>query len=168
MHTFYLLSVWLHVLAAATWLGGMLFLVLVVVPWLRRGERAMAGAFLRDTGRSFRTVGWTCFAVLFATGTFNLWYRGVSLADFAKPGWRASSFGTAVLLKLAGFALILTVSIVHDFVLGPRATRAIERDPRSAEAALLRRRASWLGRLNVGLALLLVALGVVIVRGWAL
>jgi hypothetical protein len=47
-------------------------------------------------------------------------------------------------------------------------TKAIERDPRSTEAAALRRQASLLGRLNVVLALLLVAIGVVIVRGWAL
>ena len=100
MHTLYLLSVWFHILAATAWLGGMLFLVLVVVPWLRRGESAMAGAFLRETGQRFRTVGWTCFAVLLATGTFNLWYRGVRLADFAQPAWRASHFGTAVQLKL--------------------------------------------------------------------
>jgi uncharacterized membrane protein len=165
MHSLYLFSVWLHILAAVTWIGGMFFLVLVVVPWLRGGDRARAGAFLRDTGRRFRTVGWWCFAVLLATGTLNLWLRGVRPGDFAHAAWRASTFGRAVQWKLALFAAVLALSAVHDFVVGPRATAALERDPRSPEAESLRRRASLMGRANVLLALALVAAAVVLVRG---
>ncbi|MCA9675811.1 MAG: DUF4149 domain-containing protein [Kofleriaceae bacterium] len=166
LHTLYLVSVWLHILAAMTWIGGMLFLVLVVVPWLRRGDRATAAAFLRDTGTRFRDVGWTCFGVILATGTFNLWVRGVRIADLARPSWRASPFGKAVLWKLAVFALVLVVSAYHDFVIGPRATAALRDAPGSVAAERLRRRASWLGRLDAVLALILVALAVILVRGW--
>lgn len=167
MHALYVLSVWLHVLAAITWIGGMFFLVLVVVPWLRRGgDRAQAARFLRETGSRFRDVGWICFAVLLVTGIFQLWRRGVRWGDFASPEWLGSPFGLAVVLKLAVFAVVLGVSAVHDFVLGPRATVAVERDPRSPESERLRRRASLLGRANVLFALALVLLGVVIVRGW--
>ena len=165
MHTLYLASVWLHILAATVWVGGMFFLVLVVVPWLRRGGRVEAGAFLRETGERFRNVGWTCFGVLLVTGAFNLWVRGVRLADFARADWLVSPFGRTVLLKLAVFVLVLFVSGLHDFVIGPRATAAIAKDPRSAEAQSARRRASLFGRSNVLLALLLVALGVMLVRG---
>lgn len=166
MHALYILSVWLHVLAAITWVGGMFFVVLVVVPWLRRGGRAHASVFLRETGVRFRTVGWTSFVIVLLTGTFNLWVRGVRLSDFAQVAWRSSPFGRAVLVKLGVFALVLLVSAVHDFSLGPRATVAIAKDPTSAEAERFRRRASVLGRLNALLALALVALGVILVRGW--
>jgi uncharacterized membrane protein len=166
MRWLYLTSVWLHLLAAITWIGGMFFLVLVVVPWLRSGARVDAGAFLRETGARFRTVGWSCFAILLVTGLVNLWARGVRPADLLSPAWLGSPFGRAVGLKLLVFALVLGVSGIHDFVLGPRATAAIERDPRSAEAQRVRRQASLLGRVNVLLALCLVALGVVLVRGW--
>ena len=165
MQALYLFSVWLHILAATAWVGGMLFLVLVVVPWLRRGGAVQAGTFLRETGERFRNVGWVCFAIVLVTGTFNLWVRGVRLGDFARPEWLSSPFGKTVLLKLGAFLLVLAVSAVHDFVIGPRATDAITRDPRSPEAAQLRRRASLLGRLNALLALVLVALGVMVVRG---
>jgi len=162
----YLVSVWLHILAAATWIGGMLFVTLVVAPWLRRGDRANAAPFLRETGARFRNVAWACFAIMLVTGAFNLWVRGVRPADLADPVWLASPFGAAVVLKLSVFVLVLAVSGVHDFVVGPRATAAIARAPRSHEAGRLRRQATLLGRANVVLALVLVALGVSMVRGW--
>ncbi len=166
LRTLYLVSVWLHILAAMTWIGGMAFLVLVVVPWLRRGDRVNAAAFLADTGRRFRNVGWSCFGIVLVTGTFNLWVRGVRLPDFMHPEWRATPFGRAVLWKLALFTAVLVVSAYHDFVIGPRAIIAIRSDPRSEAAEALRRRASLLGRLNALLALCLVAIAVFLVRGW--
>jgi putative copper resistance protein D len=166
MHGLYVVSVWLHILAATVWVGGMLFLVLVVVPWLRSGGRVDAAVFLRETGMRFRNVGWACFAVLLVTGMFALWTRGVRPEHLIEPAWLASSFGKLVLVKLGLFAAVLAVSAVHDFRVGPRATEAIARDAGSTAAARLRREASLLGRLNVLLALALVATGVVIVRGW--
>ena len=167
MHALYLVSVWLHILAATLWIGGMFFLVLVVVPYLRKGDRAKAAALMRDTGGRFRDIGWMCFVTVLLTGTFNLWMRGVRVSSFGDPVWLRSQLGHAVSLKLAVFTVVLVMSAVHDFVIGPRATRAIVADPRSKEAESLRRVASMMGRANVVFALILVALGVLIVRGWA-
>lgn len=166
MHGIYLASVYLHILAAVTWIGGMLFLVLVGVPWLRRGDRAQAAAFFRQTGPRFRDVGWMCFGVLALTGAFNLWARGVRVEDFWRADWRSSPFGRAVVLKLLAFLGVLMVSALHDFVVGPRAVLAGEHSENRAQTERLRRWASLLGRANVVLALLLVGLAVVIVRGW--
>lgn len=165
MRAIYLVSVWVHILAATVWVGGLFFVALVLVPWLKRGDRALAGAFFRDTGERFRGVGWTCFAILLVTGVFNLWVRGVRLADFVSLTWIASPFGVTVVLKLAAFSAVLVVSAFHDFVVGPRAAAAIECDAGSPEAEMLRRRAAQLGRLNGVLALALLGLGVMLVRG---
>lgn len=165
MRLLYLVSVWLHILAATAWIGGMFFLVLVVVPYLSSVGRANAGALLGGTGRRFRGVGWVCFGLLLLTGSFNLFVRGVRLGDLGSARFYGSEFGRLLLLKLVAFAIVLGLSAVHDFAVGPRATTALERDPGGAEAEALRRRASWLGRLNAVLALVLVALGVMLVRG---
>jgi putative copper resistance protein D len=165
VRTLYLVSVWLHLIAVAIWVGGMLFLTLVVVPWLRGPGRVVGFGFLRDSGRRFRTIGWTCFAILLVTGSFNLWMRGVRFSSFADTAWLGSAFGKTVLSKLGFFVVVLGLSALHDFVMGPRATAAIERDPRSPAAARLRRSASWFGRLNLLLGLALMLLGVMIVRG---
>jgi len=167
MHTLYLVSVWLHILAASLWIGGMFFILLVVVPWLRSGATAHAGLILRETAGRFRVVAWTSFAVLLLTGTLNLWIRGVRPGHFTSPEWLASPFGSVVVAKLAVFALVIGISVRHDFFVGPRAAVAIERDPGSEEAGKLRREASIHGRVNAVLALVLVALAVMIVRGRA-
>lgn len=165
MHKLYWLSVYLHILSAIVWIGGIAFLVLVVVPWLRTGGQRVAGMLLRETGARFRRVGWICFGLSFVTGCFNLWVRGVRLSDFVRAAWLLSPFGKAVALKLGVFAAVLVTSLVHDFVVGPRATQAILADPASEESQRLRRQASRLGRLNAVFALMLVAIAVTLVRG---
>lgn len=165
MHALYLVSVYLHILSAVVWIGGIAFLVLVVVPWLRAGGQRVAGVFLRETGERFRRVGWICFGVLLVTGSFNLWVRGVTFASLVDPAWLATPFGKTVALKLSVFVAVLITSSFHDFVVGPRATQAIMADPAADESTRLRRQAALLGRLNALFALMLVALAVMIVRG---
>jgi putative copper resistance protein D len=165
MFTLYLISVWLHVMTATIWVGGLFFLMLVVVPWLRSGTSAEPSRLLRETAGRFRTVAWACFAILLVTGTFNLWMRGVRPADFASAGWIVSPFGSVVVAKLVVFLALVLLSARHDFVIGPKAASAIQAAPDSPVTARLRREASLHGRINALLALVLVALAVMIVRG---
>ncbi len=158
--------VWLHVLAAAVWLGGMVFLVLVLVPVVRRQEYGQhASRLVHLTGTRFRAVGWICLGLLAVTGLINLWYRGIGWAVLSSAGFWASPFGSLLGWKLLVVAAILALSACHDFLVGPRATAAGQTDPGSAAALRLRRRASWMGRVNLLLALAAVAFGVMLVRG---
>ena len=93
------------------------------------------------------------------------------LADFGDPAFLRSGFGHAVVMKLTLFVVVLGLSAYHDFHLGPRASEAMARaaagEPTSPEATeKMRRRASLIGRANALLALAIVGLAVVIVRGW--
>lgn len=131
----------LHVLCAITWLGGMLFIALVLVPVTRRlHDPALRTRLVRDLGVRFRTVGWVALAGLVATGLANLWLRPELLAA---PRFHA---------KAALVVLALILSVVHDFVLGPRAGR-----PGAQPSA--RVRASWVARANVLVVLAIVLLG---------
>lgn len=165
MQLLYLMSVFIHLLAATLWVGGMGFLVLVVVPYLRRGDRAQAAMLLRETGGRFSRVSWVCFLLIALTGSYNAWWRGVRFASLVDPAFLRSPFGRALAIKLLLFALVLALSAYHDFVNGPRATHAVASDPHSAQSEQLRKRASMLGRLNALLALLLYGAAVVLVRG---
>jgi uncharacterized membrane protein len=129
----------IHVLAAITWIGGMLFIALVLVPAARRlGDPAVRTRLIQDVGLRFRAVGWIALGALVATGLLNLWFRPELLTA---PSFQA---------KLALVGVALGLSVAHDFVLGPRAV-APGADP------MLRVRASWVARIN-----LLVVLGIVV------
>ncbi len=167
MRIFYILSVWLHILAAATWIGGMIFLALAVVPLLRRPEYGgIAASLVHWLGVRFRWIGWVCLGLLVLSGTFNLIYRGYGWDDIWSGRLWQGPFGQALGIKLFLVAVILIMSAVHDFRIGPRATALWQANPASPEAKRLRRQASWIGRLNLILALAVVALAVILVRGW--
>lgn len=128
-------------LAAITWIGGMLFISLVLVPVTRRLDNpALRARLVQQIGLRFRAVGWIALAVLVLTGLVNLWLHPFLLAS-PRFHWKA---GLIVL------ALIL--SAFHDFILGPRAGA-----PGAEPSA--RVRASWVARLNVLVALAIVLLG---------
>ncbi len=136
-----LLVRWLHVVAAITWLGGMLFIALVLVPVTRRlPDPALRTRLVQAAGQRFRTIGWIAVGVLVATGFLNLWLRP-SLLWSPRFHW-----------KLGLVVLALILSAYHDFVLGPRAGL-----PGADPSA--RTRASWVARVNVAVVLLIVLLG---------
>jgi putative copper resistance protein D len=162
----YQLSVYVHILGAVIWVGGMLFLALVVVPVSRRLPSAERGAFIGAIGRRFRAVGWACIALLVVTGAMSSGYRGVTWESIASGRLFGSAFGRILATKLALVAAMLVLSAIHDFAVGPASARALERPgtpPR--QVASLRRAASWMARVNALLALLVIALAVALVRG---
>lgn len=151
---------WVHVVAAVTWVGGMLFLSLVLVPVLRRPAVAPHRAMLFPlVARQFRFVGWTAMLTLVMTGPLLAVARGI---DLSAPSTWPSVFS----LKLLVVAALVTLSFVHDAVLGPRAS-AVARKP-DAERTDRERRVTRLaplwGRLSLLLALIVLYCAVTLAR----
>lgn len=166
-HHLYLVSVWIHILAAMVWIGGAAFIALVLVPALRREDfRERSPAILRAAAMRFRTVGWVSLSVLVVTGLSNLMLRGISLSSLFDGAFYATRFGQALAAKLAIVAMILGIGAVHDFILGPRAAAVILADPSSEAAARARRKASLMGRFTLLLGLAAVAVAVALARGY--
>ena len=160
MKALYLLSVWLHILAVVTWLGGIVFLSLVLVPTLRRPEyRGILAPLVEQTGARFRRIAWLSLGLLVITGGFNLMYLGFEGSDWGSP------FGRTLGLKLLLVTVILGLSVLHDFIIGPRATALYRENPNAERARRLWKQAGWIGQLNLLLALVVVALGIMLVRG---
>lgn len=166
MHSLYVFSVWIHILAAIAWIGGMLFLVTVMVPLLRKPEmRAKAAELFHVVGLRFRTVGWVALGLLVLTGITNLAFRGYSWAQVGNGQLFAGPFGHTLATKLVLVLALLVLGVVHDFWLGPRATILAREKPNSPERERARKIASWMGRTSMLLALAVVALAVMLVRG---
>ena len=166
MSWLYLVSCWLHVMAAVVWLGAAIFLVVAVVPALRNPQLAgVSGLLVRSVTKPLRWVGAGALGTFLVTGFYNLHVRfGAALGD---PDFWSSRLGKAIGLKLAIFGVVVLVAVVHDLWLGPRAARAGLEDPDSEATQKLRRGARFCGRLNLVLGLIMVGLGILIVRpGW--
>ncbi len=164
MRSLYYLSVWIHVLAALFWLGGMWFLALVGAPVLRRIESAeLRRDIFRMLGEHFRRLGWVAIGVLVATGVLNLSMRGLLDVEILASGafWR-SRLGQALGWKLAGVAAMIVAGVVHDFYIGPAASRL---EPGSPAQVRARRRAAWLARANAVLGIGVVYAAVILTRG---
>jgi uncharacterized membrane protein len=152
--------VWLHVLAAAVWIGSMAFFALVVVPVLRRAEhRAEAPRVLRALGVRFRALGWISLAVLVATGVANLHFHRVTLGYFLSGDFWSTSFGRAFGYKLACVVAALGVASVHE-ILAPA-------DPAAPVSPGRRRSATWSGRLILLFSLGALYFAIALVRGLA-
>lgn len=95
------LRLFLHVLAATIWVGGQITLG-ALVPVLRR-----AGADVpRVAARQFGRVAWSAFALLVATGVWNL----ASYDDTDRHG-----FAATISLKLVFVALSGIAAVVHSY-----------------------------------------------------
>lgn len=88
------IRLFLHVLAATIWVGGQLVLA-ALVPVLRRvGPDAP-----RAAARQFNKVAWPAFALLIATGIWNI---AESEDDADQPGYRWTLTVKLILVALSG------------------------------------------------------------------
>ena len=160
MPLLYYVNVTIHVLAAMLWLGGMFFLGVVGAPALRAVEPpALRQRLFQELGVRFRSVGWIAITILVMTGLVNLHFRGWLHWNgvLASPAFWKTTVGTALAVKLLSVTVMIAVSAVHDFVLGPLAGLA---QPGTPRAVTLRRRAAWLARVNAILGVIVVVAAV--------
>jgi copper resistance protein D len=156
----YSVLVVLHLLAAVTWIGGMVFLSLVLAP-LVRGRKAAPEfmALFRSAALRFRPIVWVAIAVLLATGPMLLSLRGISATSPASwPG--------IVTVKLTLVGLLLFLTLLHDLVFGPQVRRvsAIPDAQRTAGERVIFRTARWLPRLSLLIALVVVIAAAMLAR----
>jgi putative copper export protein len=97
----------LHVLGAAVWVGGQVVL-LALLPVLR----GAGGTVSRDAARAWNRVAWGAFAVLLATGVWNLFE--IAFSD------RSTAYQVTVFVKLLVVALAGGSAAVHSLTTSRR------------------------------------------------
>lgn len=167
----YTVAVFVHIVCACIWLGGMVFLVGALLPVAKQPPFAPHLLLLIDrTGRRFRTLGWLGFALFLATGIVALGARGFTWADAWSGRLWQGAWGERLALKLALVAVMLVLQALHDFWLGPQAVANAEHAndagvPNPHPTSPLMRSARWIGRVNFLLTLAVIWLAVRLVRG---
>ncbi len=156
MATYYLISVFVHVICAAFWIGGMLFISLVLVPGIKQQPTRVL--LLHKTGIKFRFYGWLSVIILIVTGVLNIHFMGLpfTIAFFTSTG-----YGKLLSIKLVLFVVMLLVGGIHDFYFGMKSIDEMQQ----TSGDRLKMLARWIGMLNLLLALIIAFLGVAISRG---
>jgi uncharacterized membrane protein len=165
MYFWFVVSMWLHLAAAIVWIGGLAFISMVLVPTLRDAAlRPQAVVLLRTAGRKFQRVAYASLVTLVATGVLNVFLKAGGSGE-AALALLPTPYGRLLIAKVLLVAVIVGISLYHDFLVGPAAARAMQSDATTATAQRLRSRAAWLGRANVLLSLVVMTLALLLVRG---
>ncbi len=118
------LILWLHLLAAITWIGGLVFQLLVVFPTLARAiptdERVR---FALSLEARFRVIVWPAVGLVLFTGLVNLmnvWYATVVTAGSISP-----TFVPVLSVKLSIVLGMIALQAVQQFLVQPRRIAAL-------------------------------------------
>lgn len=119
---------WVHLVAAAVWVGGIALIALVWGPGLRgRGSQARTSV-ARHVLAPFGTVALPAFVVVAVAGTIN---AAIELGRLSAL-WE-TSYGAVLLTKIAFVAALALVSCVHALRLRPRLLNANPHPPQRLE-----------------------------------
>ncbi len=145
----------IHVLAAATWVGGLPPLLFAL--WELNSQQADPKHEARRAMLTrFSTVGVIAVATVVVTGALNAGFRTGLLAEHANWSGNWGSYGPVLMVKASLVAVMLALACYNRFVAIPR-LRAIQGDD-AAQAGGLRRSVAaeiFLGALVLAAAALL-------------
>jgi putative copper export protein len=163
MHDWHALSLLLHLVALAFWLGGMAFFLAAFGPAVQTLEPVAAIRALNRGRVAFESIAWSGIALLMLTGVVNLILR--SPATGAHLG---RTYMIVLAIKLLLFVAMLVHHTLQVFKYGPKIAAV------SAEAAdgavwpeplrLHWRKWFMLLKLNAALGLIVILLGVILVK----
>ena len=152
--------VWVHLLAAIAWVGGMAFLSLVLVPVLKQEPfAAQRGLLIKTAAGRFRAVVWGAIAVLLLTGPVLMQQRGIAITDL-------SAWPPVLALKVGLVTVLLLSTLTHDLILGPLVGRLMQlpAEKRTRLDQALVRWSPWVARLSLLLALAVLFAAVSLAR----
>ncbi len=144
------ISIFIHILAGVTWVGGIIYMVLVLLPSLGTIEPASAGALMGGLSKRFTRVAWTSIILLILTGGMQI--QPGTLFDFS------SQYGTFLTIKLSSALIMILVALYITFSLFPKVRKlapAPGEEP-SAEFISLQGRIPMLVKINVILGILVI------------
>jgi uncharacterized membrane protein len=110
MALLYVTAVWIHIITVCLWIGAMFF-----------GDPQSERFFSRLFERKLHGVGWYAQTVLWITGIYLLYYRGVSIERLFSAEFIATSWGQLVWIKIA----LVLVLVVFQIIIGHRPSKLI-------------------------------------------
>jgi uncharacterized membrane protein len=155
---------WLHILAATIWIGPQFFLFIAAVPAVRTLEDAKARAdVMRVMTRRFGYLAWGALAVLIATGIGNLYEHDLDVDVLFDR-----NFGVVFQVKMTLLIIVVVLTALHSFVIGPRVSAMQESAADEAQLASMRRLSMIVSGVSLLIAVAILFCGALLASNWAL
>ena len=111
------LILFIHITFACLWVGGMLFIVFVSSPYIRKTP--FKDEAFQNIGKRFSLIGTQIgLPILLITGLLNMHFLGIPYEALIKP---QSLYEKTLQIKLHTFLLVVIISVIHDFYFSPKA-----------------------------------------------
>lgn len=146
---------WVHLTCASIWVGGSLFLGIVLAPMLGTIAESPADrlTFMLRIGRRFNRIALPAFIILIITGIYN------SRALLLQPDVLVDSeYGVILLIKIIFVIATLIIYVVHIRSVDLQTERRIMSGDSISYIQPVRSRIILLGRVIVGLSLIILLL----------
>lgn len=108
----------LHVVAVVFWIGGIGYILFVLMPAMPRVSLHDRASFMPVILRRFLVVVWTAIGVLVLTGLYRMFF----VWDVTQPGFFAAPMGHSLAAKLVLVAILFAIALLVTFRTVPRAT----------------------------------------------
>ncbi len=139
----------LHIGAAIFWIGGMAFFFTTLIPTLKADvDPSIRLKIMSGAGRRFKHVSFISIAILVLTGLFKVFH--IATEEHPEP-----AFWNVLAVKLVLVVFAISLSYVHDIVIGPK---LIAPEP-GDDVVTLRKRIHILARVHFITLLVIVLLG---------
>ena len=157
------LVTWVHLICASIWVGGSLFIGIVLVPVLKSHTKSLEElvALMVKIGRRFNSITMPAFAILIASGLFN------SRAFLGDPGALVeSSYGILLLIKIVLVVATIVTYVVHVRLLNADMEKKIASGTGgSVYVQSVRSKIINLGRITVVLSIVILLLAALLDSG---
>jgi putative copper resistance protein D len=146
---------WVHLTCASIWVGGSLFLGIVLAPMLGTIAESPADrlTLMLRIGRRFNRIALPAFIILIITGIYNS--RALLLQPDVLVG---SEYGVILLIKIIFVIATLIIYVVHIRSVDLQTERRIMSGDSISYIQPVRSRIILLGRVIVGLSLIILFL----------
>ena len=152
------IAYWLHMLATIVWIGGIATIILLILPAAKEKLAPLDYASLLESiKRRLDPLAWLSLTILLGTGMFQM---------SANPNYEgfltiSNTWSKAILVKHVLFLCVIAVSAYLTWVLIPAQRRLAllrAKGIDTPEAERIAKREIWLQRVNLVLAIVILAL----------
>lgn len=157
------LIVWVHLICSSIWVGGSIFLGIVLAPEIRNMKPNIEDrlSLMIRFGRKFNAIALPSFLILIVTGIYN------SRTFIFRPNdILEMQYGQILIIKILVAVAILVIYIIHIRIFSTKTEEEITSGKLDLQYLIsVRTKIIWLGRITVFLSIIVLLLAALLDSG---